>query len=873
MKNIVIITLVVVVLLLVLNFITASSSYEGEIALADNVYTVEELQKENRDIHHHIMKNKDDHDAVQLFVTFRSKLTPEDWSLVPGGEYIPKHTVVVLTNSTYARDVLVNHPRVAQVSILPHKHKYSKCIFNLDLDSQEILSDMSGLDTFTSSQSISEDSKRVESLDFLIFPTADTERLINKWSGQAKQLFGNVLQDFSMTQVSPKKISAEFKFKDVEHRLGHRHDLIDWIAQKNHIRHVQLSESFHTQSMTVMEFLKDYASYPLSSQYQSLLEDNYKKLGVFSLSDVQLMWKWNITGKDKVVGVGDTGMDLNNCMFRDETNPKIKYSEYDEDEPEELLGKKTPLADSNGKYKHRKVAEYWAYGDKADTPNGHGSHVAGVLAGSLSSGKDSLYTGVLPDVRLAFVDLGMPDKTLKLPQDLSESYFPFMQKNGAKVFSNSWGNRHYGVYTLSAREIDLFMWKNQDTLAVYAAGNSGREGGATITAPGTSKNCLTVGASEADEENFKFGIPLYSDTMRGSVPCSKDGFIFQMPEFCGPDRPIPCNDDATVKKTCDALKSGDKEAEEICCRVPFLQKICCSSFLLKKNLFALNKNSKEYQSRNVAVFSSRGPTVDGRIKPEILTIGQPIFSVRAHGKVYDGKKCPVPQVMQGTSQATPVISGLAVMLRTYMETLYAKFNNVKNSDQVQTKQLEAYSNDKTYGSMIKALIINSGSELTGVVDINGQGVIKKLNGFPSFTQGFGVVNLTSILPFPDNSKFLFAHQDEIQTNKVQEYCFVTKGSNSNIKKATLVWSDYPANPSAKFTLVNNLDLIVYTSKKQLWGNNVQEGDEINVVEQVTRIPTGESRVKVVVKGTNVPHGPQPFSLVVSGTGSVEIVAC
>ena len=38
-----------------------------------------------------------------------------------------------------------------------------------------------------------------------------------------------------------------------------------------------------------------------------------------------------------------------------------------------------------------------------------------------------------------------------------------------------------------------------DMLILYAAGNSGGDGPASIGAPATCKNCLTVGASENNE--------------------------------------------------------------------------------------------------------------------------------------------------------------------------------------------------------------------------------------------------------------------------------------------------------------------------------------------------------------------------------------
>jgi len=864
------------------------------ISMADGTYYIRELEKLNR----HSRKfggssNEAASDAtaqsasssldyyqsfadretgeVQVFVTFRSKLTHEDWKLVPHGEYIPRHTVSLLTNVSHIA-TLMTHPRVRHVSVLPQTTKYSNNLMSLDLDSQELMADMAGLNEIEESRNINEENKKIEALEFLIFPSEKMGQVVKKWEKEAKKLFP-FLQKIDMKPVSAKKIVAEFKFPSLESRMENREKLIEFIAKKNHIRHVQITEDFHissdadVDSMGMTAFLSKYASNPKSLAYQQMLEKNYAKLGVHSLTDVQLFWKWNITGKGHVVGVGDTGIDINHCMFRDSKNPKPVMSDYGD---EDIVNKKSV---DGLQRKHRKISEYWAYADNDDTAGGHGSHVVGVLAGSLEgTDNKNIHTGILPDVKLAFIDIGLPDKSLKMPEDLAESYFPFMKKLGADIFSNSWGNRNYGAYSLASREIDYYMWKNPYTLALFAAGNSGREGAATITAPGTAKNCLTVGSSEASATNFKMGIPLYSDLMRASVPCDKSSFLYSTPEFCG-DRPVPCNDRQTVAKTCKAIQAGTEQAEEICCKVSFLNKMCCSKFLLNKNLYELNRDSLEYSDKNVAVFSSRGPTSDGRIKPDIVTIGQPIFSARAHEKPFQGKQCPIPQVMQGTSQSTPLVAGYCVMIKEYMKTLYEQFTNVKGADKLQATQMADYKQGKVFGSLLKAIVINSGSELTGVVDINGQGIIRKLNGFPSFTQGFGNVNLTTIMPFPETTKFMFAHQESISTNEQKRYCFHT--TSGMIKKVTLVWSDFPASPSAKSTLVNNLDLALqFSNGYEALGNNAKAGhaDDVNNVEQII-LAKPQEYIKVVVRGSDVPHGPQPFALVVTGEGETQVSEC
>ncbi|MGA9139433.1 MAG: S8 family serine peptidase [Methanocella sp.] len=64
----------------------------------------------------------------------------------------------------------------------------------------------------------------------------------------------------------------------------------------------------------------------------------------------------------------------------------------------------------------------------------------------------------------------------------------------------------------------------------------------------------------------------------------------------------------------------------------------------------------------VASFSSRGPTSDGRVKPDICAPGKDIVSTRATG-TNDGKAIDTYYLsMSGTSMATPMVSGAVALL-------------------------------------------------------------------------------------------------------------------------------------------------------------------------------------------------------------------
>ncbi len=110
--------------------------------------------------------------------------------------------------------------------------------------------------------------------------------------------------------------------------------------------------------------------------------------------------------------------------------------------------------------------------------------------------------------------------------------------------------------------------------------------------------------------------------------------------------------------------------------------ICVGSYMTKKSWQSKNGNTYSYKSGTVgdiSDFSSRGPSRDGRIKPDISAPGQGIVAalssnltlgVGAHEEyIVPGGKF---QLMQGTSMATPHITGVvALMLQKNSKLDYA----------------------------------------------------------------------------------------------------------------------------------------------------------------------------------------------------------
>ena len=69
--------------------------------------------------------------------------------------------------------------------------------------------------------------------------------------------------------------------------------------------------------------------------------------------------------------------------------------------------------------------------------DGHGTHVAGTLAGSSTSRLPRLtnHNGMAPEARIALFDIEKGNR-VKIPLDLELYYFPYSYAIGARVFSN-----------------------------------------------------------------------------------------------------------------------------------------------------------------------------------------------------------------------------------------------------------------------------------------------------------------------------------------------------------------------------------------------------------------------------------------------------
>jgi hypothetical protein len=238
-------------------------------------------------------------------------------------------------------------------------------------------------------------------------------------------------------------------------------------------------------------------------------------------------------------------------------------------------------------------------------------------------------------------------------------------------------------------------------------------------------------------------------------------------------------------------------------------------------------------------FSSRGPTVDGRFKPDVLGPGTFVLSTRSSRIALNNTAwAPFPPSrlyfhMGGTSMATPLVAGAVGLLRQYLRK-----KNVAGGPTA---------------ALLKALLIAS----TGRLPSSGP------RRLVDDDQGYGLINLASVLK-PSQSRKLRTENVSPGLKTGEAWQRVITLSGTAPLRIVLAYSDYPGA-----ALVNNLNLIVQAPDGTRYvGNQANPGsvtlDSTNNVEMVDVASAKSGQWHIEVVGANVPEGSQDFALVIVG---------
>lgn len=295
-------------------------------------------------------------------------------------------------------------------------------------------------------------------------------------------------RNMSLSKMKPKQLScslpptAELAFSDSENGGCKFGRIID-------LRNLWQKSLKKPNSNPCFVYLVEYLS--LHSEVLSVSIDvrpkalNYNSRGLLQggSCDNSPLTDIGLTGNGQIVGVSDTGLDDRSCFFYDTSG---KYSSA------------ITSRDGSLEENRRKVIQYTAGADAADGIGGHGTHVAGSIVGDSISAEFSPGNGVAPQAKVAFYDIEITGKShLSLPSDVLTVYNT-LYTAGARVLSNSWGGGN--SYYYPSYKLDYFAYNHQDTLVIFAAGNSGANGKSSIIAPCLAKNSLCVGSVDATDD-------------------------------------------------------------------------------------------------------------------------------------------------------------------------------------------------------------------------------------------------------------------------------------------------------------------------------------------------------------------------------------
>ncbi len=267
-----------------------------------------------------------------------------------------------------------------------------------------------------------------------------------------------------------------------------------------------------------------------------------------------------------------------------------------------------------------------------------------------------------------------------------------------------------------------------------------------------------------------------------------------------------------------------------------------------KNVLAVGA-SRNGTENDTFCSGGRGPTSDGRRKPEIFAPGCSIVSAR------NSSACST-RSSTGTSMACPAVTAAGALVRQYLEEGWYPSGTEQPGDAIAPS-----------GALVKALLLNSAVDMTNI------------GGYPSDQEGWGRVLLENALYFAGDvrSTSVLAdvrNADGLSTGQLAEHTLTVNASQETLR-VTMAFTDPPAALLASQAAINDLDLEILSPGGLLYlGNVIDSGtglsqtggsaDPINNVEMVILDAPEAGEWTVRVRGTAVNQNLQGYALVASG---------
>ena len=477
---------------------------------------------------------------------------------------------------------------------------------------------------------------------------------------------------------------------------------------------------------------------------------------------------------------------------------------------------------------HRKVVYYKMLDDMSEGTKyiAHGTHVATILAGTALSGDHNaeLHNGVATGAKLAWID-----QPRRGPIALGTMVLDTMNKVNSKITSCSWGD---GAFTGTTHEFfDKISFENPDKLFIIADANSAARDGYhsynSLSSPESCKNVLSIGSLAQ--------IPVSSES-RSKTGRNRYLLIFVVDSFPSTyarrlewsgsvDKYFEADDNVIWKQT-DSLFEMDYEGKCIFARnmttiakqIDFkkVSPACCiveeddgwtptSSTTVPPVFVVEDPESwrqtvtvspsvvqimQEYRvvengtAPGIASYSSRGPSIHGLMKPDVVAPGSGIASGASRAKTEAGSS--LLAYMSGCSMATPNVAGAIAILQQYFEQGHHMNKSITPS-----------------GHLLKAVLVSCCDR--PVKSVEGK---FSMDGELDVDYGHGWPNLGANLPLPTNKrKMIIADNLEVSGTLHLVGEFSVTDCNDSLR-VTLDYLDDPLSADSPIGLYNHLTLLL-----------------------------------------------------------------
>jgi subtilisin family serine protease len=266
---------------------------------------------------------------------------------------------------------------------------------------------------------------------------------------------------------------------------------------------------------------------------------------------------------------------------------------------------------------------------------------------------------------------------------------------------------------------------------------------------------------------------------------------------------------------------------------------------ISKNSITVGATGNGTVSNTIAGFSSRGPTQDNRIKPNLCAPGDVLYSAA-------GGSTNQYASLSGTSMATPSVNGTIGLMRQYLLAGYYPTGAARAADSI--RYISA--------NLLRAMAIVS-------TDPNVGAYVP-----PSFDMGWGRIDAESVLFYTGDARKLIIKDDTVGVTTGQSRVDSFNVNSGIPLRICVVWTDTAAAPSATRTLVNNINVQLTAPGGTFYRGNLYTGgvstanpatwDTTNVEECFRVNAPATGRWRLTVTGQNIPNGPMGFAYAITG---------